>query len=246
MPCPDHVHCSHINSWHPTAPDARRPTIQISGAWQSIDAQQAVTPPPGPQLPHISPCPPRATRERNDAQHLTGHMASPHRLIKPPKGPRVRRRAAPGDGQRSGGAQLFTLLCFYRCAFLQPVKSSVQSTGLVCERQPRSRPSVPAHISGGDGVLLVSATHAWLLTRRDVHLEGSWHHVPTLRGDQGPGERRCCPFQVRERDPRLRAELQMTPSFGVFFFFFLWEENVTKPVALMPTRQSPSPLLQAE
>lgn len=36
------------------------------------------------------------------------------------------------------------------------------------------------------------------------------------------------------------------PNDAIAFFFFLWEENVTELVALMPAHQSPSPLLQAE
>lgn len=77
-----------------------------------------------------SPHTPRAVWESDNAQHPTGHMAFPTGSLS--------LGTAADAGQRSGTAQLFTLLCFYHCLFHELVKSSVQSTGEVSERQPCS------------------------------------------------------------------------------------------------------------
>lgn len=65
-----------------------------------------------------SPHTPRAVWESDNAQHPTGRLAFPTGSLS--------LQMAPDAGQRSGTAQLFTLLCFYHCLFHELVKSSVQ------------------------------------------------------------------------------------------------------------------------
>lgn len=77
-----------------------------------------------------SPHTPRAVWESDNAQHPTGHMAFPSGSLS--------LRTAPDAEQRSGATQLFTPLCFYHRLFHELLKSSVQSTGEVSERQPCS------------------------------------------------------------------------------------------------------------
>lgn len=78
-----------------------------------------------------SPHTPRAVWESDNAQHPTGHLAFPTGSLS--------LQMAPDAGQRSGTAQLFTLLCFYHCLFHELVKSSVQKHRREApERQPCS------------------------------------------------------------------------------------------------------------